>query len=91
MYTSVCNKCYCKCISDFFKEIFGIFSALRNANHQYTVSSIVTSGNYASSAQSNLSVFVRQGDNNESDGEEEGEEEKEEKEDDRDDGEDNEK
>jgi hypothetical protein len=59
-----------------FKEILEIYSALRNANHQYTVSSIVTLGNYASSAQSNLSDFIHQGDNNESDGEEKEEERK---------------
>ncbi|KAI8879491.1 hypothetical protein K501DRAFT_276486 [Backusella circina FSU 941] len=75
-----------KTASIIFKEIFEIYSALRNANHQYTVSAIVTLGDYASSAQSNLSDFVHQGDNNESDGEEKEEEKKEE-----DDGEDNEK
>lgn len=69
-----------KAASIIFKEIFQIYSALRNAKHQYTVSSIATLGNYARSAQSNLSNLVHQGDNNESDGEEEEEEEKEEEE-----------
>ncbi|KAI7890053.1 uncharacterized protein EV154DRAFT_512778 [Mucor mucedo] len=94
-----------KTASVIFNEIFEIYSALRKANHQYTVTSVATLGNYASSAQSNLSDFVHQGDKNESDGEEKEEEkkgdgEKEggeqeegdeegEKEEDRDDGEDN--
>ncbi|KAI8986957.1 hypothetical protein BDB01DRAFT_895722 [Pilobolus umbonatus] len=79
-----------KTTSIIFKEIFEMYSALRNATHQYTVSSIVTLGNYASSAQSNQSDFVHQGDNNESDGEEK-EEEKKGEEGDGEDGEDNEK
>ncbi|KAI7890050.1 uncharacterized protein EV154DRAFT_564831 [Mucor mucedo] len=57
-------------------EIFEIYSAFRNANHQYTVNSIVTLGNYASSAQLNISDFVHQDDNNEPDGEEKEEEKK---------------
>jgi hypothetical protein len=60
-----------KTASVMFKNIYDVSTALRKANHQYTVSSITTLGDYARSAQSATSNLVKQGSNNEDNDDEE--------------------